>query len=88
MALDDVEKSTVLSFLDGTANPFGDYAPQSAEVGVCDHVSYPQLFGFGCAASFFGIKLLGLHVHSGVQSHGSEWILRSRPNARGPTFGT
>merc|ERR1719287_219146 len=32
MALDDVEKSTVLSFLDGTANPFGDYAPQSGEI--------------------------------------------------------
>jgi len=32
MALDDVEKSTVLSFLDGTQNPFGDYAPQSGEI--------------------------------------------------------
>jgi len=32
MALDDVEKSTVLSFLDGTANPFGDYAPASGEI--------------------------------------------------------
>merc|ERR1719313_2189442 len=32
MVLDDVEKSAVLSFLDGTQNPFGDYAPQSGEI--------------------------------------------------------
>jgi hypothetical protein len=32
MALDDVERSTVLSFLDGTQNPFGDYAPASGEI--------------------------------------------------------
>merc|ERR1719214_488533 len=31
-ALDDVERSTVLSFLDGTQNPFGDYSAQSGEI--------------------------------------------------------
>ena len=30
-ALDDVERSSVLSFLDGTQNPFGDYSAQSGE---------------------------------------------------------
>jgi len=31
-ALDDVERSSVLSFLDGTQNPFGDYSAQSGEI--------------------------------------------------------
>merc|ERR550514_1754666 len=30
--LDDVERSAVLSFLDGTQNPFGDYSAQSGEI--------------------------------------------------------
>jgi len=30
--LDDVERSSVLSFLDGTQNPFGDYSAQSGEI--------------------------------------------------------
>merc|ERR1719163_2232903 len=33
-ALDDVERSSVLSFLDGTQNPFGDYSAQSGEIVV------------------------------------------------------
>merc|ERR1719253_2197938 len=31
-AIAALEKGMVLSFLDGTANPFGDYAPQSGEI--------------------------------------------------------
>merc|ERR1719265_483885 len=30
--LDDVERGAVLSFLDGTQNPFGDYQSQSGEI--------------------------------------------------------
>jgi hypothetical protein len=32
MALDDVERSAVLTFIQGTQNPFGDYAPASGEI--------------------------------------------------------